>query len=337
MIAQKEFEGIYNELFKLDYLPNGSESGLVVKGKINKYLLHNGPVLLNLIDWLNENKKNDPTGMLLLRKLNRYLYLQFRHFVGQLNINKKYEGRLVGLVHDIYKFKVPSEFGSAEEKLNYTYPFQAALSKIVLFTFIINASGLTYEEKVENLAYFLDKMRRELLAIKSHYDNCKLRTVDITDFIEFLQTYAAKEPIIGPNYLKFFFVTIIVVGVVSLVVWFVWKKVMPNWDQILDYSSTRAHEMYVRLLDPIADIFADKLGEKFRQKAHMVVTDSLNAVHDSGARFVPGCPIVPTRIDVPGGGEAAPDLAQVAQANIDPAATVNVAQGGSRGWFGGWF
>ena len=334
--ARVEFNELYKYFLEQDpeVFKDSSEKlseNFKLKPNITGRILENGPVLLNLIEWLDKNKKNDVAGLLLLRKLNRFLYLEFRHFVGHLNVNKKYEGRLVGLLHNFYKFKVPAKSGSAEEKLKYEFPFQATISKSMLFILIVNASSLNYDEKVENVAYFLDKIRRELLEIKSRYsDDCNIRTADVSDFVELLQTYAAKEPILGPNYLKRILIISMVIGVIALVVWLVWTKVMPNWDQILDYSSNRGHEMYVRLIDPIADIFADKLGEKFRQKAHVIVAETLNTFYDAGVE-IGFRQVVRNKVPVP---EGMPDVAAPAQVNElrqeaghveDPAAAAEIA------------
>ena len=228
--ARVEFNELYKYFLEQDpeVFKDSSEKlseNFKLKPNLTGRILDNGPVLLNLIEWLDKNKKNDIAGLLLLRKLNRFLYLEFRHFVGHLNVNKKYEGRLVGLLHNFYKFKVPAKVGSVEEKLKYEFPFQATISKAMLFILIVNASSLNYDEKVENVAYFLDKIRRELLEIKSHYsDGCNIRTADVNDFVELLQTYAAKEPLLGPNYLKRILIISMIIGVIALAVWIIWIK-----------------------------------------------------------------------------------------------------------------
>lgn len=345
--ARVEFNELYKyfleqnpEVFK-DSSEKLSEN-FKLKPDITGRILENGPVLLNLIEWLDKNKKNDVASLLLLRKLNRFLYLEFRHFVGHLNVNKKYEGRLVGLLHNFYKFKVPAKSGSAEEKLKYEYPFQTTISKAMLFILIVNASSLNYDEKVENVAYFLDKIRRELLEIKSRYsDDCNIRIADVNDFVELLQTYAAKEPIIAPNYLKRILIITIVIGVIALVAWLVWAKVMPNWDQILDYSSNRAHEMYVRLIDPIADIFADKLGEKFRQKAHVIVAETLNTFYDAGVE-IGFRQVVRKKVSISDGGSDVAGQAGEAERVDGPEAAAAIAKTSNsekkswRQWFFSW-
>lgn len=275
-----------------------------LNSNITGHILDNGPVLLNLISWLDKNKKNDAIGLLLLRKLNRFLYLEFRHFVGQLNVNKKYEGRLVGLLHNFYKFKVPAQVGSAEEKLKYEFPFQATISKAMLFILIVNASSLNYDEKVENVAYFLDKIRRELLEIKKCYsDDCNLRTAEVSDFVELLQTYATKEPLLGPNYMKRIIIAVAIIAVIAIVVWLAWNnvvreqiknKIVEGWEIGSDAFGNLLERLGERLAKgAFRYIGSDDAQDGIRKS----VGTSLNAVHDSEARVVPGYPIVPKRID----------------------------------------
>ncbi len=229
-----------------------------LKPNISGRILDTGPVLLSLIEWLDKNKKDDAARLLLLRKLNRFLYLEFRHFVGHLNVNKKYEGRLVGLLHNFYKFKVPARAGSGEEKLKYEFPFQATISKAMLFILIVNASSLNYDEKVENVAYFLDKIRRELLEIKKCYaDDCNIRTSDVSDFVELLQTYAAKEPLLGPNYLKRIIITVAIIGVIALVVWLAMNKTVR--DTVFGKLKDGGNYIYDAVIDPWATKIAEKM------------------------------------------------------------------------------
>jgi hypothetical protein len=239
--AKVEFQDLYKYVMDQGGFSSNPDKKFELDSNITGNILDNGPVLLNLIDWLDKNKKDDATGLLLLRKLNRYLYLEFRHFVGQLKANKKHEGKLLGLLHDFYKFKVPAKVGTVEEKLRFSYPFQAALSKAMLFILIVNGSCLSYNEKIENIAYYLDKIRRELIAIKDCHESCGLNTEDIKNFIELLQTYATKEPFIGPKGMKRILITVAVIAVVVLAVWFVYKKLIePRWDAFKEKATDAA-------------------------------------------------------------------------------------------------
>lgn len=317
--ARVEFNDLYEyfleqdpEVFK-DANQDLTES-FKLKPNITGRILENGPVLLNLICWLDKNKKDDAVGLLLLRKLNRFLYLEFRHFVGHLNVNKKYEGRLVGLLHNFYKFKVPAKAGSTEEKLKFEFPFQAAISKAMLFILIVNASSLDYDEKVENVAYFLDKIRRELLEIKSRYaDDCNLRTAHVNDFVELLQTYATKEPILGPNYMKRIIIIITIIAAIALVVWLAWDNVVRGqidteikkaWNVCSDAFGNLVELLGGRLAKGGLEYIGSEQGQAEIEKCTQTVEDkgvkfvarALNQLHDSEARIIPGCPIVPHRI-----------------------------------------
>lgn len=300
--ARVEFNDMYKcfleqnpEIFK-DSSEMFSEN-FKLKPNISGRILDTGPVLLSLIEWLDKNKKDDAARLLLLRKLNRFLYLEFRHFVGHLNVNKKYEGRMVGLLHNFYKFKVPAKSGSAEEKLKYEFPFQATISKAMLFILIVNASSLNYDEKVENVAYFLDKIRRELLEIKSHYsDGCNIRTTDVNDFVELLQTYAAKEPVLGPNYFKRIMISIAVIGVIVLVSWIVYNKGKVIKDEAEKDLKALVKSFGGLFVEGTIDYLnkpetKEKLHGAVQDYTHVAVAESLNTVCESDAgifgKFVP--------------------------------------------------
>jgi len=296
--AKIEFQDLYKYIMDQGGFAQSPDERFDLDSNITGHILDNGPVLLSLIDWLDKNKQDDAIGLLLLRKLNRYLYLEFRHFVGQLKVNKKYEGKLVGLLHDFYKFKVPAKIGTVEEKLKFSYPFQAALSKAMVFILIVNGSYLGYDEKVENIAYYLDKIRRELIGIKNSHENCTLRTTDVNDFIELLQTYATKEPLLGPNYMKRILVTVAVIAVIALVVWLAWDNV------VRESIKTKIGHGWNFCGDKLGELI-EKLGGRLAKGAcgqtgiENLLARYLNQLHESGARIVPGFPIVPNPVNVP--------------------------------------
>jgi hypothetical protein len=278
--AQKECEEIYKDLLKQYYLPDDLDLGTA---KMGNHIVRNGTILLNLIDWLDKNKKNDPIGLLFLRKLNRYLYLQFRSFISHLKIYGKDRGRLVGFLHDIYKFKVPGCVGTAECKLKFAHPFQAALSKTILFILILNASDIAYEKKAENLAYFLDKIRRELLDVRSQHESCSLSAEDIEHFIELLESYAAKGSIISSDHLKPLIIILAAAGIVLLIAWLYWDKNTHTFGSDAVAMKCRAT---LELLGYIGEYLSGRSGRGFARGA-------LNEVRDSRACIVPGYPIVP--------------------------------------------
>ncbi len=281
-IAQKDCEGFYKDLLEQDYLPKDSDLGLEARRDISNSIIRNSTLLLNLINWLDKNGESDPIGFLFLRKLNRYLYLQFRSFVGQLKMDKKDEGHLVGLLHDIYKFKVPADIGLSEAKLKYSYPFQNTLSKAILSILILNASDLEYKKKVGSVAYFLDKIRRDLLDIRSQHESCGLTTEDFDDFIELLQAYSTKEPVVGQNNFKFLLITLTIAGVIILVVWLACDK------DSRDFISSRCKNTWAFILRCVED-----LGEAFgRGSARGFLTEA----RDAEVRLFPGVPLVPREV-----------------------------------------
>ena len=223
LIAQEEFEDLYKALLEKDFF---SEDGkrFILKDSIDKNILQSGPVLLNLIEWGQKNKQDDPMVQLLLQKLGRYFYFAFRDFVNEIDIERTDKGRFYSLLHEFYKFKVQNETRSNDVFQQPIYPFRATLSKALIFILIVNSANLSYKEKIKHSVYYLDKIKRELFEVKKTLVDCFLKDEEIDEFIEFLQVYSVAEPLLKPSFFKNFFKIISVVFacmvVIVLVVYF---------------------------------------------------------------------------------------------------------------------
>lgn len=223
LIAQEEFEDLYKALLEKDFF---SEDGkkLILQDPIDKNILQTGPILLNLIEWGQINKQDDPMVQLLLQKLGRYFYFAFRDFVNEIDIERTDKGRFYNLLHEFYKFKIQNETRSNNLFQQPLYPFRATLSKALIFILIVNSANLSYKEKIKHSVYYLDKIKRELFEVKKTLSGCSLKDEEIDEFIEFLQVYSVAEPLLKPSFLKTFFKIISVVFacmvVIVLVVYF---------------------------------------------------------------------------------------------------------------------
>ena len=241
LIAQEEFEDLYKDLLNKDFFSE-DEKKLFLKGSIDKNILQSGPVLLNLIEWGQKNKQDDPMVQLLLQKLGRYFYFAFRNFVNEIDIEKQDKGRFYCLLHKFYKFNISNETRSNDVFQKSTYPFRATLSKAMIFLLIVNSADLSYKEKIKHSVYYLDKIKRELFEVKKTLANFSLKDEEIDEVIEFLQVYSVAEPLLKPSFLKNFFkimVGIIVVCLIAcIVIYFIFKK-----------SGKNAIEAAKRLLD----------------------------------------------------------------------------------------
>ncbi|MFH1254361.1 MAG: hypothetical protein V1646_02940 [bacterium] len=224
LIAQEEFEEFYRDLLAKDFFSE-DEKRLILKGSIDKNIIQSGPVLLNLIEWGQKNKQDDPMAQLLLQKLGRYFYFAFRDFVNEIDIEKKDKGRFYCLLHKFYKFKISNETRSDDVFQQSIYPFRATLSKAMIFLLIVNSTELSYKEKIKHSVYYLDKIKRELFEVKKTLADCSLKDEEIDEFIEFLQVYSVAEPLLKPSFLKTFLkimsVVLVVFIVVCVVIWFV--------------------------------------------------------------------------------------------------------------------
>lgn len=235
LIALEEFEDLYRDLLEKDFFSE-EEKRLILKGSIDQDILKSGPVLLNLIEWGQKNKQDDPMAQLLLQKLGRYFYFAFRDFVNEIDIEKQDKGRFYCLLHKFYKFNISNTTRSNDELQQSIYPFRATLSKAMIFLLIVNSADLSYKEKIKHSVYYLDKIKRELFEVKKTLVGCSLKNEEIDEFIEFLQMYSVAEPMLKPSFLKTFLkimsVVIILCVIACVVVWFVAQnsgKTVKDW------------------------------------------------------------------------------------------------------------
>ncbi len=250
LVALEEFEDLYRDLLEKDFFSE-EEKSLILKGSIDQDILKSGPVLLNLIEWGQKNKQDDPMAQLLLQKLGRYFYFVFRNFVNEIEIEKQDKGRFYCLLHKFYKFNISNKTRSNDVLQQSIYPFRATLSKAMIFLLIVNSADLSYKEKIKHSVYYLDKIKRELFEVKKTLVGCSLKNEEIDEFIEFLQVYSVAEPLLKPSFLKTFFkimsVVIVVCVIACVVIWFVAKR---SGKHVIDWADG--------FLQQMLDIFEEK-------------------------------------------------------------------------------
>ncbi len=274
LIAQGEFEEMYKDLLEKSFFSE-DEKKLILEETIDTNVLKAGPVLLNLIEWLQRNRQEAPEAQILLHKLGRYFYFVFRNFVNEIDVDKKIKVQFYDLLHDLYKFKIPNDTSSNFVFQQFSYPFRATLSKAMLFILIVNSTDLSYKEKVKHIVYYLDKIKRELFEIKKALSVCSLKDEDIDKFIEFLQVYSVAEPLFKPSFLKTFFkimvVLFIIFVVICVVIYFVVKQsgkrveaYAEDWlEKLIDRLNKKTDQSRaIRLLVSLAQYALDSLRSK---------------------------------------------------------------------------
>lgn len=262
LVALEEFKDLYRDLLGKGFF---SEDGkkIIQKGSIDKNILQSGPVLLNLIEWGQKNKQDDPMAQLLLQKLGRYLYFAFRNFVNEIDIEKKDKGRFYCLLHKFYKFNISNATRSNDLLQQSVYPFRATLSKAMIFLLIVNSTDLSYKDKIKHSVYYLDKIKRELSAVKKTLVGCSLKNEEIDEFIEFLQVYSVAEPLLKPSFLKTFFkIMSIVFACMVVIVLVVYFSLPYLIKPVRAYSDDLAKKMesVVAKTDEYKDGFLNYLG-----------------------------------------------------------------------------
>lgn len=289
--AQESFYNVYYELLKQDYFceKNDAAGNLYNNNLIiNEDALQTGTTLLTLIAWLN--KKNDQNSLYLLKKINKYLFLHFHRFICEIDQRKVQNTTILGTLHDLYHFKKQTPTNK--------HPFRMGLSCAILLIFSINYSNLPYDEKRETLSLALDKIKRELLAVRTSTQDCPISTPAIKTFMETLETHATKEPIIKPSSIKRTIKILVVITIVVIIFMFVvkdswrawlkdkWDKTVGGW--LNEFADTQGTAIAKKILDA-----AGPAGKKFGDG---LIVGVLNPT----APTVGTIPAPPTQPAVPG-------------------------------------
>ncbi len=224
--AQKAFEDVYYELVKQGFFDTFYNNNLVLRTKIDEKFILEGEPFLKLIDWLD--KRNDRDSRYLLKKLSKYLYLEFYRVLCVVDVQRKkeeminYRGTLLCVFKDLYKSKQAAPCGIIA-------PFRAVLSEMIAFVFMINLVKQPYEKKREIMAYKLHQIENKLLLINADFLEKRVDDKTIKNFIQDLQVYITKEPVIKTSMIRGVMMTSIVIMCLAGVGFTTWKYVLPNW------------------------------------------------------------------------------------------------------------
>ncbi len=256
--ARESFEEIYYELVKQGFFDTYYNNNLIINTKIDEKIAQEGEIFLYLIDWLN--KREDRDSYYLLKKLSKYLYLEFYRIICKVDAQKNQNSTLLHMLKDIYKSKIVTPYGTRA-------PFRAILSKMILLIFMINATQQSYDKKREAMAYTLHKIEDELFAINASLFEKPITDDLIKNFIQTLQTHITKEPLVKPSIVKRVVITIIIVGAIIALVFVVYQ----NSGSIKDWFSNLAKQLEDGFKTigkgmaegMVTEIKNQKLGEQF--------------------------------------------------------------------------
>ncbi len=238
-LARNSFEDVYYELVKQGFFDVYYNNNLIAPER---------EVLLYLIDWLD--KRNDRDSRYLLKKLNKYLYLEFYQTLCAVDAQKNQNGTLLHTFKGIFKSKVGTPSGVIA-------PYRAELSKMATLISMINSTKQPYEKKREAMAYILDKTENKILAINASLIEKGIADADIKVFIRTLQAFITNEPIIKPSMVKGVVITSIVIACLAGASFTTWKYVIPQWDEVLDWADVKLQRAAEKILKP----FGKQIGE----------------------------------------------------------------------------
>ncbi len=276
--AQHSFEDVYYELVKQGFFDAYYNNNLVVHAKIDENFAQEGGVLLYLIDWLD--KRNDRDSLYLLKKLNKYLYLEFYQTLCSLDAQKNQNGKLLRIYKGIFKSKSGTTSGAIA-------PYRAELSKLITLISMFNLTKQSYEKKREAMAYALHKIENHFLAINTSLVEKSVSDEDIKDFIQILQTHVTREPIIKPSIVKGFLAFSIIAAGLTTAAWFgadylneqvpvenpaegqpaEQKRIAKEWKALLAWFKDRGNEVADLTITPIAKKLSSEIAGALIAKA----------------------------------------------------------------------
>lgn len=260
--ARESFEEVYYEQVKQDLFGDFYNNNLIIGTRLDSNFYENGQILLTLIDWLEKNNNRDTR--YLLKKLNKYFYLQLYRLVNQIDMGQKKEGKLLGLLHELYHVKMPTPYGIVA-------PFRTDLSQISILIAIFNASQLPYEAKREALNFMLDKVQKKMLIQNKELLHKDIDENKIKEFIQAMQTFATKEPLVQSSAIKKFLLTMLIVGVIIGAGYLTWSYVIkPKKDDLKIWLNDFLHPAEataVRLLEKVKHDFPEMLQDGLHKLA----------------------------------------------------------------------
>ncbi len=220
--VREKLENHYYHLVENGHFPSSYNNNLIINTSLKRNLTKEGMVLLALIQWLE--KQTDRDSVYLLKKINKLFFLRFHQFVYDMHLKKEDQVAVLYNFQNLYQLKI--SINSLD-----TTPFRTMMSKIILLIFITNASEMGYEKRRETMAYVLDKVKKEMLAVNNQLPtDKKVKDEIIKAFVTMLEIYAVKEPLVKTNSLKKFIVITIIVIVIGYLIY----KYITNREAIIN-------------------------------------------------------------------------------------------------------
>ena len=227
--AKESFIGSYFNLLKQGHFSSMQEgvspysNNLIISADVDSYFPQNGPIILALIEWLQRDENS--VSKFLLRKLNKYFYLELHSFISQqMEIPQEERAELLGAVHSLYRYEVDNRDCKGPKESRFSYPFQSVLSKISIAIYmVVYNSEMYYYERRESVVYYFEKLRTEIIDINESLAN-PIEKYMVHRLMLLFEAYTIQEPVVKRTNLKrAFIITGIVLSVAAVLGYFAYK------------------------------------------------------------------------------------------------------------------
>jgi len=230
--AQESFENVYYELVKKGHFGDFYNNNMIIDSSPNFSFSAMGPILLNLIDWLET--KNDFDSYFLLKKINKLFCYQLHRYTCKMEVPKNIQATMWNAYHELFKYKTTSSQNF------HIHPFRTCLAKAMIYLFSVKYSGLIRTEKIESLVYYLEKLKEETIKINESFGNKQLEKTIILDFMNNLEAYAINDPLVKPRSVRrMALIAVIVLPIIIGSGWLAFK----NWPIFWNWVKNQAGEL----------------------------------------------------------------------------------------------
>lgn len=219
--------------------------------------LLNGEHETAMLSLLKLPEKDQQHNAPLFQKLHELCLLQFYKFSCSPKIEPDARARFLTSINNLYRCQIKGSTTGQEQ-----YPFRNILSTMLLTQSYINHSGTSfYEQKSEALAFFLARIKEEIISINNALDKeSQVSPESIISLIETFTIIGIDEPFLSEAAIDNLMVAAITVAVTASLV-FVWY----NW--------LGGREWVWGTIEDIAGKAADKAGEKLTNKGHEFIDE----------------------------------------------------------------
>jgi hypothetical protein len=237
-----DFEDAYFNFLKEGSLDCSYNGNLIFHTNTEDDFRESGVILLGLVKWL-ENR-NDKKSSFVLSKLNEFLCLRLYQFTCSMEMPVCDQKDIWETFYRIFNFEVSSKLlganGNPENKKE--YPFRTALTKISLFLLIVNSSGSSYIAKKENLIASVESVRKDIFDLNKTLGSERIDTATVVRFVNLIEAYSIKEPLIQPRSIKRILLWSAIVLVIVLIALFLCYK-FETWGEFKKYVGQLAEKI----------------------------------------------------------------------------------------------